>query len=161
MKYSERFKDCIYHILRHEGGYVNDPDDAGGETNFGISKHAFPELDIKNMTEEQAVKIYYYHYWVPIKGDQIISNELALQVFDMAVNAGTGAAAKLLQQIVGATPDGAIGPITLKAMDTYPSVAGLIGEYKFARSKYYCNLVIRNPVQVKFLKSWINRIDIK
>jgi len=158
-KYSERFKKCVAAILRHEGGYVNDPNDAGGETNFGISKRAFPDLDIKNLTEDQAIQIYCYNYWVPIMGDLIVSNELALQVFDMGVNAGTGAAAKLLQNIVGTEPDGEIGPVTLKAVDRYQSVAGLVGEYKFQRAKYYCRIVSKNHTQARFLWGWIKRIE--
>jgi lysozyme family protein len=158
-QYSERFKECVDQILHHEGGYVNDPLDAGGETNFGISKRAYPNLDIRNLTVDQAKLIYFNDYWKPIHGDQIVSNELALQVFDMAVNAGTGAAAKILQAIVGAHQDGAIGPLTLKAVDRYPSIAGLIERYKFERAKFYCRIVSSNHSQARFLMGWINRIE--
>jgi len=146
-------------ILKHEGGYVNDPDDAGGETNFGISKRAFPNLDIRNLDEDQAISIYCYNYWIPVMGDLIVSNELALQVFDMAVNAGTGTAAKLLQNIVGTEPDGEIGPVTLNAVDRYPSVSGLIEKYKFERAKFYCRIVSKNHAQARFLWGWIKRIE--
>lgn len=158
-KYSQRFLEAIQKVLQNEGGYVDDPDDAGGETNFGISRKYFPDLDIKHLTRDLAIDIYFYNYWKPVKGDLIISNELAFQVFDMAVNAGSGVAIKLLQQIVGVLPDGSIGPLTLKAMDKYPSVTGMIEKYKFARAKFYCNLVSKNHSQAKFLKGWINRIE--
>ena len=59
------FESIVQVVLKHEGGYVNDPDDSGGETNFGISKRAFPDLDIKNLTKEDAVKIYHDKYWKP------------------------------------------------------------------------------------------------
>ena len=49
-------------LIEREGGYVNDPDDPGGETKFGISKRAYPHLDIKNLTEEHAADIYYNDY---------------------------------------------------------------------------------------------------
>lgn len=157
--YSERFQQCVDHVLENEGGYVNDPRDPGGETNYGISKRAFPHLNIAALTRADAVKIYHDHYWNDIKGDQIISNELAMQVFDMAVNAGTVTAAKLVQEIVGTDQDGAIGRITLAAMDKYPSVAGMIERYKFLRARHYCRIVARRPESVRFLSGWINRID--
>lgn len=157
--FSSRFLKCIDLVLQHEGGYVNDPVDAGGETNFGISKRAYPNLDIRNLTQAQAQQIYFNDYWKPIRGDLIVTNELAYQVFDMAVNAGTGAAARLLQRIVGTTDDGVIGPVTLKAVDQYHSIGRLIGEYKFARARHYALIVAGNHSQVRFLRGWINRID--
>jgi len=59
---SDNFERCIAFVLRHEGGYVNDPRDPGGETKYGISKRAYPGLDIKNLTEEQAKEIYRQDY---------------------------------------------------------------------------------------------------
>ena len=64
MSYPEEFKDGVIQVLNHEGGYVDDPDDNGGETNFGISKRAYPRVDIKNLTRKQAIKIYYQDYWI-------------------------------------------------------------------------------------------------
>jgi lysozyme family protein len=157
--FSARFVKSIELVLQHEGGYVNDPLDAGGETNFGISKRAYPNLDIRNLTVDQAKHIYFNDYWNPIRGDLIVTNELAYHVFDMAVNAGTGAAARLLQRIVGTTDDGVIGPVTLKAIDRYPSIGRLIGEYKFSRARHYALIVAKNHSQVRFLRGWINRID--
>jgi lysozyme family protein len=157
--FSARFVKSIELVLQHEGGYVNDPLDAGGETNFGISKRAYPNLDIRNLTVDQAKHIYFNDYWKPIRGDLIVTNELAYQLFDMAVNAGTGAAARLLQRIVGTTDDGVIGPVTLKAIDRYPSIGRLIGEYKFSRARHYALIVAKNHSQVRFLRGWINRID--
>ena len=65
--YSENFETIIKKVLKHEGGYVNDPTDRGGETNFGISKRAFPEEDIKGLTEDRAKYIYFEKYWKPSK----------------------------------------------------------------------------------------------
>ena len=59
------FDEIIEVVLEHEGGYVNDPHDAGGETNFGIAKRWYPDVDIKNLTKEQAKKIYHQDYWSP------------------------------------------------------------------------------------------------
>ena len=62
------FKEAVKIILKHEGGYVNDKDDPGGETKFGISKKAFPYLNIKEITIQDAEDIYYEHYWKKAKG---------------------------------------------------------------------------------------------
>lgn len=83
-------------VLQMEGGYVNDPNDPGGETNYGISKRSYPNLDIKNLTVDQAKEIYYKDFWLPARCDKL-SAPLALVVLDAAVNMGLGAAASLLQ----------------------------------------------------------------
>ena len=83
-------------ILKAEGGYVNNPKDPGGETKYGISKRSYPDLDIKNITKEQALKIYYQDYY---KGSGAITQPLGLDVyfFDTAVNSGAGRARALLK----------------------------------------------------------------
>ena len=58
-----KFEDIIEITLHHEGGYVNDPDDLGGETNFGIAKRFYPDVDIKNLTKDEASDIYRRDYW--------------------------------------------------------------------------------------------------
>jgi len=57
------FDEIIEVVLHHEGGYVNDPKDPGGETNFGIAKRSHPDVDIKNLTKDGAKEIYKEHYW--------------------------------------------------------------------------------------------------
>ena len=81
------FDKIIEKVLEHEGGYVNDPDDLGGETNYGITKRFFPDVDIKNLTKEQAKKIYHQDYWRPAKCDEV-PNHLKHIYFDMCVNFG-------------------------------------------------------------------------
>ena len=106
-------------ILKHEGGYVNHPSDPGGETNFGISKRAYPSLNIKTLTKEQAGEIYRRDYWDPIKGDSL-PLMLSIFAFDTAVNMGVSRAAHMLQGAAGVTQDGVIGPKTLKACQKAP-----------------------------------------
>ncbi len=106
------FDAAVAVILRHEGGYVNDPRDPGGETNFGICKRSYPNEDIKNMTPARAAQIYRRDYWDKCKCDQL-PESIRLLVFDAAVNQGVGAAVKMLQKAVGTTEDGIIGPNTL------------------------------------------------
>lgn len=91
------FEQAIKFVLRWEGGYSNNPNDPGGETNFGISKRAYPSLDIKNLTIEQAKVIYHKDYWLKAGCDQL-SYPLDIIIMDTAVNCGVGKALSLLQK---------------------------------------------------------------
>ena len=93
------FDEIIDHVLESEGGYVNDKHDAGGETNLGISKKAYPDLDIKNLTIEHAKQIYYEDYWTPSKAEQL-PNQLREVYFDMVVNFGRRGAARVCKKLV-------------------------------------------------------------
>jgi len=112
------FEDAVELILEHEGGYVNHKSDPGGETNYGISKRAYPEVDIKGLTKQTAAEIYRTDYWNKIKGDDL-PFPLALVTLDAAVNSGTRRASQWLQKAVGATPDGAIGAKTIVAANVH------------------------------------------
>lgn len=112
--HSVSFVRAVNLVLQHEGGYVNDPRDPGGETKFGISKRAYPDEDIANLTRERAMELYHRDYWLPIKGDEMTS-DVATMVFDMAVNMGVGKAARVLQRALGVKEDGVLGPVTLSA----------------------------------------------
>ncbi|WP_386681795.1 glycoside hydrolase family 108 protein [Loktanella sp. R86503] len=118
---------CIPRTLAHEGGYVNHPNDPGGATNKGITIGTYRAYidpkgsvaDLKALTEAQAVKVYKAEYWDKVKGDDLPAG-VDYAVFDFAVNSGPSRAATYLQEIVGAAPDGKIGPMTIaavKAMD--------------------------------------------
>lgn len=106
------FEKAIEFVLSFEGGYVDDPRDPGGETNFGISKRAYPSLDIKNLTRDEAIAIYKRDYWDACKCGQLPS-PLALMVFDIAVNQGASTASHLLQEALGVKQDGIIGMVTI------------------------------------------------
>ena len=151
------FDRCINIILRNEGGYVNHPLDPGGETNFGIAKRFYPDLDIKNLTKEQAIEIYRRDYWRPMALDKINNPELVLQIFDMGINAGIRTAIKIIQRIVATTEDGDCGPITTGLINR--SLVDLAERYKDERKKYYCSLCRKNPSQAVFLDGWFNRVD--
>lgn len=116
-----RFQACIAEVLRHEGGYVNDPQDPGGETNFGISKRSYPDVDIKRLTEDQARAIYRRDYWPKVSGDQLPAG-VDLAMFDYGVNSGPGTAIRDLQRCLGVAVDGVIGPRTLEAVGKMPPV---------------------------------------
>ena len=108
------FDRCFEITVGHEGGYTNDPADPGGETNFGISKASYPDVDIANLTLDQAKAIYFRDYWTPVHGDDL-PPPLALLVFDAAVNNGLSPARRWLQLSLNVAVDGQIGPITLAA----------------------------------------------
>lgn len=98
-------------LMGHEGGYINHPDDPGGETNWGISKRQYPNLDIKNLTREDAKKIYFRDYWQPV--GQYLDTAVTFQVFDAGVNHGVQTAIRMLQRAVGVADDGHFGKVSL------------------------------------------------
>jgi lysozyme family protein len=113
------FEKCLEMLLVHEGGFVNHPDDPGGMTNLGVTKkvweewvgHDVSEKEMRNLTPTMVASLYKRKYWDACRADELVSG-LDYCVFDVAVNSGVGRAIKLLQQTVGATPDGGYGSIT-------------------------------------------------
>ena len=103
-----------------EGGYVNDPADPGGETKFGISKRAHPDVDIKMLSLEKAKEIYQREYWSPAVCDKM-PERVGHLVFDCAVHHGVQVATKLLQRAVKVADDGVFGRQTLGAMQCIDS----------------------------------------
>jgi lysozyme family protein len=116
------FAYAIERTLRWEGGYVNDPDDPGGETKFGISKRAYPDIDIAALTLEQAKAIYHRDYWEPL-GCNDLESDVAVKLFDIGVNCGRKKASEILQRAINylirrpeeVAVDGAIGRSTIHA----------------------------------------------
>ena len=103
------FDDAFDRLLGHEGGYSNDPSDPGGETNWGISKRSYPDVDVKNLTREGAKALYLRDFWQRIAADEM-PDGVAFQTFDFAVNSGIETAVRKLQAAVGAADDGHWGP---------------------------------------------------
>lgn len=123
-------------VLRHEGGYVNDPRDPGGETKYGISKRAYPKEDIANLTTARAKEIYRRDYWAKIKGDDL-PWPIALAVFDSAVNCGVSRAAKWLQESIGTNADGVIGDVTVKLVKRNSNPVRIAQDVLTRRMIYY------------------------
>jgi lysozyme family protein len=109
------FDEAFNKLIDHEGEYVNDPRDPGGETKFGISKRQYPDLDIKSLTLEQARDIYMRDYWMRARLDEM-PPDIAYQVFDGAVNSGIENATRWLQRAVDVADDGHVGPRTMEAI---------------------------------------------
>lgn len=114
------FDQAFERLIGHEGGYVNDPRDPGGETKFGISKRSYPAEDIKGLTLERAKAIYRRDFW-GVAGCDAVPDAIKFDLFDMAVNSGPVTAIKTLQRSAGVTPDGLLGPITLQALNSTPA----------------------------------------
>jgi lysozyme family protein len=149
MNLSLDWPTIVSRTLLHEGGYSHDPRDAGGETNFGISKRSYPNVDIKNLTRDGAIAIYARDYW---PGISQLNPPLAYQVFDFAVNAGKYRAIQFLQFVAGTHQDGVLGPATMAGLSalTYPAqVFGFIARVQ----QFY----LENPQWQTYGKGWIDR----
>ena len=155
IKLSE-FEEIIERVLEHEGGYVNDPKDPGGETNFGIAKRSHPDVDIKNLTKEQATEIYKKVYW-----DKNRVGELPIHLkyiyFDMCVNMGRKRAGRIVQRAANnkghnLVVDGVLGPVTLGKISNVE-----LERVRAFRVKYYADLVTKKPDLEKFYFGWFRR----
>ena len=119
----ENWNDSFTAVLKHEGGFVNHPKDPGGMTNLGVTRtnweaylgRSVTEEEMRALTPEIVKPFYKKNYWDKIRGDDLPSG-VDYAAYDLAVNSGTGRAAKYLQQIAGVTADGAIGPKSIEAI---------------------------------------------
>lgn len=102
-------------IIGHEGGYSNDPEDSGGETKWGISKRSYPQLNIADLTVEEAAIIYHSDYLRPLEADKF-RDGVVFQLLDFAVNSGVETAKRILQREIDVADDGIIGPVTREAL---------------------------------------------
>jgi len=108
------FDGVFDRLIGHEGGYVNDPEDPGGETNWGISKRSYPTVNIKKLTRESAKVIYHRDFWDRLRGNTL-PDGVAYQLFDFAVNSGIETAVRYFQRVVGVADDGHWGPMSAAA----------------------------------------------
>lgn len=162
LRYDKRIKI----IFENEGGYVNDKDDAGGKTNYGISTYFLrsirSNLKRKNITKYIAKKLYKKYFWNRVNRDNIKSYDLSVNVFDMAVNRGVKTSVKLLQKVLNKDynqkliEDGIIGKKTLSILNKIEDEKILNIYYTIERIKYY-KKIGKKRNNNKFLKGWINR----
>jgi len=146
------FDALINRVLSHEGGYVNDPRDPGGETKFGIAKRSYPHLDIRGLTREQAIGIYRSDFWDRVHGDEL-PRSFAFQALDAGVNHGIGNSVRWMQRAAGVADDGVIGPMTMTAIGrTEP--ADLVLKFNAERLRFYAKLTTFDA----FGRGWVNRV---
>lgn len=147
---------------RKAAGYVNDPDDTGGETKFGIAKNHNPGIDIASLTWAAAKRIYYKKYWLGGDCDHL-PDKLAKAHLDACINHGIGRAARMLQEAVGATIDGDIGPKTLELVKKACAGSGgelaVLGKMLDIRRGFFREIVRNRPTNGKFLNGWLIRVD--
>jgi lysozyme family protein len=159
------FRPAVEKVLKYEGGYVNNRNDYGGETNFGISKRQYPNLDIKALDLETAIGIYYRDYWCKFLGDEINSQAVAEELMDTAVNMGWNRAGAFLQEALNLLTgsellvDGLVGPKTIDAMNGYKCSAALVKVLNGLQFERYRDIVEKNPTQREFLRSWLARVE--
>ena len=164
------FEEIIEVVLAHEGGFVDDPDDKGGATNWGVTQAVWEDFledeftseDVKGFTREQAIELYKEEFWIPSQSEKL-PEEIREVYFEMCVNHGQRNAVKILQSAVNAKGgnievDGGIGPNTIKASSVLK-----LWELQVERSGFYWNLVFvgsfygKRNNQAKFIRGWIRR----
>ena len=159
---SSIFDKAMDLVFKYEGGYVNDPDDPGGETKYGISKRQYPDLDIKNLTKEQAKEIYMADYWNKIKGNEL-PPKVAVFLLQCAVNMGTKRAVKILQSSAKSFledkpyVDGIIGPQTISCVHMVDENM-LVPEIAARQALRYVTLCKKNSTLYKYMLGWLRRV---
>jgi lysozyme family protein len=149
------WEKAIAFVLKMEGDYTLDPNDPGGETRYGISKKAYPNLDITNLTLGEAKEIYRRDYWQACRCDELPSG-FALIVFDTAVNQGVGKAKRLLQIALEVEVDGVIGDKTIAA--AFKASQYRIKKYLAERLASYARLMADNKALLVFATNWSYRV---
>ena len=169
------FESSYRRVLEHEGGYVNDPDDPGGETYKGVARKmnskwagwvridmlkrqgGFPaNLERDADLQEMVRDFYEVNYWDKVKGDDIANQEVAFYLFEFAVNAGVATSSTLAQLVVGANKDGVIGGETVKAINAYDPEK-FIALFTVAKIARYVNIVKNRPTSKKYFYGWVRR----
>ena len=159
------YAPAIKQLLENEGGYVNDPSDPGGETNFGICKRDNPDLDIKNLTKEFASDWYHKHYWLKYGFHLINDDRLARWLFNHVVNCGEHPVIKCIQTAlqtilhranrfdISITIDGVIGPQTIKLINEWYKTTDLL-MVENNLWNHYEQLMQKNPKLEKYRNGW-------
>ncbi len=169
------FNTAFQLMIAHEGGYVNDPDDPGGETYKGVARKIFSKwngwttVDIlkrqsgfpanldKDAELQGAVTDFYrVTFWDPMKGDQITDQEVASSIFDFGVNAGLSSSASLAQMVIGAKADGVIGPKSIEILNAFNS-DHFLAAFTVAKIARYVNIVMKRPASRKYFYGWVCR----
>lgn len=160
------FSLAVERTLGHEGGFVDDPDDPGGATNWGISttflRSIGDQRDVRSLSREDAVDLYREHWWVKYHYGNIESQAVAERLFDLAVNSTPGQAARVLQRALRANgmshviDDGVIGQITLAAVNQCDEKC-LLAAWRSEMAAFYRILIERKPYRAKWRRGWLRR----
>lgn len=149
------FRQAILLTLQHEGGFVDNPNDKGGATKFGITQRDIPDKDISDITTDDAVAYYEEHYWKALYSG-IQSQSLANKIFDMGVLFGVGTAVRLLQTVLHIEQTEIFDAETLAAAN---HEGDEILPIYIARLLIHAQWIVNTePNQKEFLQGWENRI---
>lgn len=164
------FKKYFPTLIKWEGSsFEVVPGDAGGPTKYGVilsewkakgwdkdGNGVIDVNDLKLITADDASAIAKSHYWDKLSADNISNQSIAEMLVDFAYNCGVGTAARKIQECLGLVIDGNIGPKSIQAINS-ANQEQLFNDLKAKRRNYYLGIVARNPLQIKFLKGWLNR----
>lgn len=158
--YPPDFLSAVAIVLADEGGYVDDPADPGGATKFGITQRDHPDLDISNLTVDQATAIYFTDWWQRY-GYGALAGPISAKMLDAAVNIGASSAATCLQRALRSCghpvgEDGDLGPVTTAAANDC-RVWELLAALKSEVAAHYRLIAQARPDLAKFLDGWLNR----
>ena len=160
------YKLLVPKILRWEGGFSDNPYDAGGATMRGVTLATFRQFyganmtvaDLKAITDKQWRHIFKKGYWDKVRADEFVNQSIAELFVDWVWMSGATTPVKTLQRLVGAQQDGLLGPKTLAMVNAYEP-ARLYGALKAARYAFYDEIVAKRPANRVFLKGWHNRLE--
>ena len=150
------FDIAMRFVIPEEGGYVDNPSDPGGATNYGISQAANPDIDVASLTLEQAEEIYRERYWIPA-GCPELPAALACCHMDWAVNHGVVGAIETLRQVLG-LPPGATWDETIPTAVRRTPEGKLVRTYLDKRTQWYNTIALSRPTLAVFLIGWLNRV---
>lgn len=163
------FEESFQDVIGYEGGYVNDPNDKGGETKYGIAKRWYPDIDIKNLTLEEAKQIYWKDYWNPLVLSLINDNDVATEIFEQGINLGKPWAAFHAQrtlQLLGKKDivvDRWMGSATCNALNEQVKMAGrkqiILKALNGFQFKRYIEIITNDPTQQANFVGWLRRIE--
>jgi lysozyme family protein len=162
-----RVRSYIDALIQREGGYVNDPNDRGGPTKFGIKLGTLHDWrgtpvgagDVAALTVAQVTEIYADRYFFKPGFDAVSDPGLQEFLFDFGVNSGQGTAVMALQRVVGAHPDGSFGPLSKKALAAVTNAAALFFAVKCERYELLLRDVGNRPADAVYAVGWANRLD--
>jgi lysozyme family protein len=169
------FNQAFQLVLANEGGYVNDPDDPGGETYKGVARKIFSKWDgwmkidllkrqpgfpgnlDKDVELQQDIEDFYrVNFWNKLKGDDIADQKVAESIFDFGVNAGVGTSASLAQLVIETKTDGVIGPESIGKLNAF-NTEHFLAAFTVAKIARYISIVQKRPTSRKYFYGWICR----
>jgi len=171
---NQRFQHAVSVVLLHEGGFSDDKEDRGGDTNFGISLRYLRDIkidvdgdgdidgqDIRRLTRNKAISIYKKYWWDKYGYNNIKNIDVATKIFDMSVNMGSKQSHKIVQRSLNTLGflilvDGKFGINTLSAVNRCDSKK-LLNIMRHQCASFYFILIKKHPVLAKFKNGWLKR----